>query len=219
MGLFDDFNVLVGRGMNTVDRKSQAFKLQAELNRIANEKEKAFADLGRAVYVREGMNSTYTEHVQAIANLDSQEANLQQQLAGLQRVNDNRQSRHACPVCGNLVSLDSPHCPICGDNLAALKSQFRRCPNCNSYFSADSFFCEQCGGRTIELEISASAPRRDTNVRDDSNVGQRSICPHCGGTIRSGTIFCGNCGQRIEGDIPMPQDTFIQQDDANTPQS
>ena len=228
MGLFDDMTAILGRGMDAADKKTQEIKLQSELNRMAASKEKALAELGRAVLTQEGADpsfvAAFADQVMAIGDLEAQEEGLKQQLEALRSsgtlVNGAAMQTasaivqgQACPACGTPVTLEAMFCPGCGDNLAALKAQYRRCPSCNVYYTADSSFCERCGSRTVELEVArvagpvsqpdyaavdeaASELQMDELLRGPFEAGA-AVCPNCGEAIKPGNTFCGNCGERL----------------------
>lgn len=216
MSFLDDMNVLIGGGMNAAARKTQSLRLQAELSKMFTAKEQALTSLGRAVYAGEEPDTKYAEQIRVIADLDAQIAALQQQYASLQSNANGMAQGPMCPRCGNPVSLDAPYCPRCGDNLAIIKSQYRKCPPCGLFYAADSMFCERCGGRTVELGVVAgrgvnttsrpvqpSAPNSalaNAGVNtDSSSVGaaQTGVCPHCGASVRQGAVHCGTCGNRL----------------------
>ena len=129
MGFFDDMSVLAGKGMNAVDRKTRSLKLQADLNRVSNEKKSALTELGRLVYAREGENEAilaiYGQQFQAIRDLELQEANLREQIAELQSNNNTApQAPPAqevfatyCSACGAGVPEGSLFCMACGARL------------------------------------------------------------------------------------------------------
>ena len=171
LGLFDDMTVLLGKGMDAADKKSQALKLQSELDRIIASKESVLADLGREVLAREGANpsfvSTHADKIKAIGDFEAQERELRSRIEALQGggalVSDAAMHAasavvqgNACPACGNPVALESMYCSRCGDNLAALKARFRMCPRCAVYYPASATFCEGCGGKTVRLQVAAA---------------------------------------------------------------
>lgn len=201
MGFMDDINVLMGQGINVANKKTQAMRLQADLKDASKQKDAALLELGRAVYMREAANPAYADQIRNIANLESQESALRQQIDALQGGGGKSISSQTCPACSAPVSLDMPFCPSCGDNLASLKAGFRRCPDCGRYYTTDFSFCEFCGKATVALEVSKTvAPSGGTasgmgSTRSAANaVG---ICPHCKEPVKAGSAFCGKCGKRI----------------------
>jgi hypothetical protein len=166
MGLFDDVTVILGRSMDSADRRNHESKLNAELNKKLSEKENLLAQLGRSVLQKEGNKkefiAEYASLIKAIGDLELYCKNLQQQIKELQRedvlVGDaslgiaNAVSNGCCcTVCGTAVSLESMFCPMCGDDLSTLKSRYRRCTSCGSYSPASASFCEKCGSPTAPL--------------------------------------------------------------------
>lgn len=168
MGVFDDMTALLGKGMNAADKKSQEYRLQNELGRIASLKEKALADLGRAVLLKEGSSSSfafdYADHIKVIGDLEAQESSIKKQIELLQKnetlvTDSTMQTANAavqgilCSACGSPVNLEVMYCQNCGDNLAELKSKYKKCATCNVFYPIDCVFCEKCGSKTVELEV------------------------------------------------------------------
>lgn len=177
MGLFDDMSVLLGRGMNAADRKTQSIKLQSELSRLEPMKESELAKLGRAVLTGEATNSgfiaKYSAHINAIGDIEARQEAVRQQIEALkdesnlvygtaaQTVNA-QPATYTCPACGASVTLDADYCSNCGDNLETLKAQHRQCPVCGTFYPADALFCENDGGRTEDLTV--APPRLKPSV-------------------------------------------------------
>lgn len=172
MGYFDGMKVMLGRGMDVADRKSQELRLQAELSKIDVSLGSAYAALGRVAY----SNPTITTLMQrecpdaygAVAALLQEEQDVRGRIEELQRqavstgAPSLSRTRHfRCAKCGAHVTLDLAYCPSCGDNLSELKGQYRTCPNCGTYHAADSVFCMQCGAKTVEVPV---APIQSLNV-------------------------------------------------------
>lgn len=195
MGIMDDMSTLIGRGMNAADKKTQTFRLQADLSQATAAKEQALANLGRAVYASGLSDPTYADQIREIAQLDAKEAALAQQVMALQGGAGGAMRSTLCPTCNNPVSLDSPRCPTCGDNLASLKAQYRMCPQCHSYYSADFAFCEMCGVQTVKLPIAALGESH--NNKHPGLPAQDSRCPVCHEMTKPGAVFCGACGTRL----------------------
>ena len=209
---------LLGKGMDAADKKTQELKLQSELNRLGTSKERALANLGRAVLMQEGSNptfvSTYADKVKVIGDLEAQEEDLRKRIESLQSSNtlvsgvamqaaNATVQGHACPSCGTPVALESMYCPACGDNLATLKAQFKRCPNCGIYYSADSAFCEKCGSRTEELEIAtaASIPTSD-GAEEGAVLSFNGLDPNASAATDDldDSKACPNCGASLKPD-------------------
>ena len=163
MGYFDDMKVMLGKGMNAADRKTQELRLQAELSRIGSSLESAYAALGKVVY----SHPTLATQIQgecpgefnAVTSLLKDDQNVRGRIEDLQRqavapAPAPRPVRQfLCTKCGTPVTLDLAYCPSCGDNLSELKTQYRMCPNCKTYHTSDSMFCMQCGSQTVEIPI------------------------------------------------------------------
>ena len=171
VGIFDDMTVLLGRGMDAADKRSQLIKIQSELNQIAKSKELALAELGRAVLEQEGSDklfvSKFAAQVKAVGDLEEREDLLRKRIEDLQtgktlvsgfamQTANAAVEGCACPSCGAMVTLDAMYCPSCGDNLATLKENYRICPRCNVYYHSDYAFCETCGSKTEALPLPQS---------------------------------------------------------------
>lgn len=220
MGFFDEMSMLVGRGMDAADRRSQTFRLQGDIDRVVAAKEKAFTELGRMVYAYEGADSVYGEQISAIASLEAEEDYLKQQVNAIQMQRfayepSGGTQWHVCPACGAQVSLDYVCCTECGDNLAELKSKYKRCPTCNVYYPANNAFCERCGGPTVTLEVmpnrnaepvpasaltdeASATGAGDLQTQDrQANQAAPTICSVCGAPLKPDALFCGTCGNKI----------------------
>ena len=218
--------------MDTAGKQGRKLKLQGELSQLGNRKNEALVTLARAVLVKEGSSADfrarYAAEVQAIADIEGQEASIKKQIEDLSREDEPLAplvQEHACPVCGNPVTLDARFCPACGDNLAALKAQFKVCPSCNVYYPADARFCEKCGAAVVELEVvekivmpqepalalpivfdepaddepaEPSAPAEPVPESvPEPPVPEPAVCASCGKPLKEGAHFCGSCGAAV----------------------
>lgn len=165
MGLLDDVTVIFGKGANTVDKKIQSARYQADLSKLSTDLEAAYSELGHAVLKGEGANKSflavYGTNVSRIKELEQQILATRKSIEELNKV-DQAQSNAlsasgvptgACPSCGAMVAVDAVRCQVCGDNLAALKHLYRRCPKCGKYYDAEAVFCIDDGERTEELSV------------------------------------------------------------------
>ena len=172
MGYFDNMRVMLGKGMNAADRKTQELRLQAELGRIDLSLESAYAALGKVAYSHPSLATQIRQECpgeyNAVTSLLQDEQSLRGRIEDLQR-----QAMTAVPVsgpmrqflcmkCGTPVTLDIAYCPTCGDNLSELKAQYRLCPNCNTYHTSDSMFCIQCGSQTVEVPVAQAIKNNAT---------------------------------------------------------
>lgn len=216
--------VLLGRGMDAADKKTQTIKLQAEMSHLGARKEKALAELGRALLMQEGGNpalmAAFPDQIRAIEDLETQEEALRQRIDALQnssvlsaiKTTNTVAQEYSCPACGSSVTLDTMFCPNCGDNLAVLKSQFRRCPNCDTYYPSDALFCEKCGSRTEDLVVAKTpgmpvvqeshvdaeaSPNAVDSVETSNAATDVQICQKCGAPIVANASFCGKCGSPL----------------------
>ena len=170
--------------MNVADKRTQILRLQAELGRIDQELELAFANFGRSVYAVSGYDSAFTsEHEVQIKTIEQQinrERAVKQQIEELQKslavpFESPVEERYRCLRCGHYVTLDSAYCESCGDNLAELKSKYRLCEICHRYYPADTNFCENCGTKTISIPIAAPIEAPNCQSHCNSAYGSDDI--------------------------------------------
>ena len=87
MGLLGDMTIMFGKGMNTVDKKTQAIRAQADLARVNQEIESAYTELGHIVLQGEAGNASfvhaYAAPVEKVRGLEEQAATLTQRIAEL----------------------------------------------------------------------------------------------------------------------------------------
>ena len=166
---------MLEHGVDVADKKTQIVSLQAELSRVDQALETAYANLGRSVYALYGSDSSLAaEHavqVKAIEEQLSRERELKQQIKELERqaaapYSSTGVPSFACPRCGNYVLLSDVYCSTCGDNLADLKTQYCVCSKCNKYYVAGTTFCEVCGRRTLVIPI--AQPLQNTQPAEPS---------------------------------------------------
>ena len=187
MGYFDEMKIMLGKGVNVADRKTQEIRLQAELSRIGSSLESAYSALGKVVY----SHPTLAGQVQrecpgeynGVSSLLKEAQSIREQIGELQRQaavaaapSFRQPARFFCANCGGSVSLDMAYCPFCGDNLSDLKSQYRKCPSCGTYYSTDVIFCVECGSKTVEVPV-ALAVRQNVEEEDPCDATQEMELP------------------------------------------
>lgn len=180
MGLLDDMTIMFGKGMNTVDKKTQTIRAQADLARVNQEIESAYAELGRIVLQGEEGNASfvhaYAAPVEKVRGLEEQTAALTQRIAelsvreeavpvapvqaaaGVAAPAQPSVPMEACPSCGQLMPISTPFCSSCGGSLASVRERYTQCPSCHEYYSADTVFCMACGSKVEPLVAPAAAP-------------------------------------------------------------
>lgn len=225
MGYFDGMKVMLGRGMNAADRKSQELRLQAELSKIDASFESAYAALGKASYSHPNLSSLlqreYPDEYNAVSALLQQEQDLRGRIEELQRramviaPSSLSQTQHfRCAKCGAHVTLDLAYCPSCGDNLSELKSQFRICPNCGTYHPADSVFCMHCGTKTIEIPV-ASVLQHSNAEGSSTDGGALDAGPYIRDVSQMTVAPAGNANAEV---VVMPfQDVAPTSDNPTCP--
>ncbi|UCE91175.1 MAG: zinc ribbon domain-containing protein [Methanobacteriota archaeon] len=99
----------------------------------------------------------------------------------------------ACPVCGELVSLEVPSCPKCGaifeeeeDAQPYQEDEGAECPICGRIVSLAVSSCPYCEAEFDEEEVVAVS-------EDDS-----AACPVCGKMVSLTVSSCPNCGAEFE---------------------
>lgn len=183
MAFFDDVSVLVGKGMNSVDKKAQTIKLQANLSTVNDSLKKAYIEFGQTVYANEHTNSyfvsSYSAQIDRISDLESKAAEIRKQIDEINKAQSVLSNPAAvgagqlgvptghCADCGCQVSISYQRCPQCGNNLADLKSRYVWCPSCGTYYpAADEIrFCMNCGHLTEPVPVAEplTAPGQATS--------------------------------------------------------
>lgn len=171
MAFFDDVSVLVGKGMNSVDKKAQTIKLQANLSTVNDSLKKAYIEFGQAVYANERSNSyfasSYSAQIDRISDLEGKAAEIHRQIDEINRAQSVPPSPAPvgsgqsgvptghCANCGCQVSISYQRCPQCGNNLADLKSRYVWCPSCGAYYPVEDEirFCMNCGHPTEPVPV------------------------------------------------------------------
>ncbi len=185
-----------GQLLNRFDDKKDELKIRGDLSRLADEKERALAELGRMVMIREGGSpetSPYREGIAAVQAVEERERAKQDELQRLLNANAAPQAqpgggapRVTCPSCGTVVAVSAVCCPSCGDTLAEPKSQYKQCATCGTYYPADHRFCINDGSELVELTVVQPA--------DPAPAPEARACPSCGASVGAGDRFCGSCG-------------------------
>ena len=201
MGLLDNMTDMVSRGMDYADRRSQIMHCQSQLTALDRQKTQLLADLGKAVLLGEGEKpefaQAYGDRIGAIAQVESQEGAVRQQLEDLRRAETlvtpqtYRNVLLSCAGCGAAVSAGASFCPSCGTGMEATRQQYRQCPSCGAYYGTDTAFCERCGTAVV---TPSSAGGQDRPASDAAAQPEPPACPRCGTPARAGASFCGECG-------------------------
>lgn len=217
MGLKDDFAVLFGSGLDMAGKQAEKIRLQAELAKTKSAIDTAYASLGRTIVQGESRNEVflraYGTQINSVRELERRAADM------LMRINELSQAEPAsdtgaslsgqmpvgsCPACGTKVTVDAVACPVCGNDLAALKAKYSRCPSCGAYYEAGTKFCIVCGSRTGSVPVAAQksrttleAPDTVERVPETLKAPANPVCPGCGSVVSESDVFCGSCGARI----------------------
>lgn len=100
----------------------------------------------------------------------------------------------ACPVCGEMVSLDVPSCPKCGaifeeeeDAQVGYEDEGADCPVCGRVVSLEVSRCPHCQAEFEEHEEAEAASEEDS-----------AACPVCGRMVSLMVSACPNCGAEFE---------------------
>lgn len=146
--------------------------MRGELSRLAKEKERLFAELGRSVMSWEQnlpRNFPFADNIAAIKSIEAQEAERQQELARIQQASYSAQQLStpvqasstpmvSCPSCQAQVPITAAHCPSCGCDLSAARQQYKRCAKCGTYYPADNRFCINDGCELEDIPNPKPAP-------------------------------------------------------------
>lgn len=100
----------------------------------------------------------------------------------------------ACPVCGEMVSLDVPSCPKCGavfeeeeDAQVGHEDEGAECPVCGRIVSLEVSYCPHCQAEFEEHEDAEAVSEEDS-----------AACPVCGKMVSLMVSACPNCGAEFE---------------------
>ncbi|HIH01647.1 TPA: hypothetical protein HA259_06200 [Thermoplasmata archaeon] len=100
----------------------------------------------------------------------------------------------ACPVCGEMVSLEVPSCPRCGaifeeeeDTQPYYEDEGAECPVCGKIVSLEVSYCPHCQAEFEEHEEAEAVSEEDA-----------AACPVCGKMVSLTVSACPNCGAEFE---------------------
>lgn len=174
MGLLDDIQSSLSKGVVATERAATTVKLKVQLSDFARRRQDLTAQLGASLYeatkdnpeLRVGREALYD----AIASLDSQRASVQAQIDELERQ----------------------------AQLEAQASMTLTCPFCGTQLKREDHFCIGCG--TSMAEITAALVPSATPVSPSptsTDTAETAVCPNCHAPVQAGDAFCMSCGSPI----------------------
>lgn len=213
MAFSDEVGKLFGKGMHTVDKKTQTIKARVNLSTVNDSLEHAYLEFGKLVYASERGNQhfldTYSGQMNKISALENQAADIRAHIDELNSVDrlvigrndaDAVQSpvpQECCPRCGCQVSVDYQYCPQCGDNLQDIKAKYVYCPSCGTYYPIEDevHFCIDCGSPTESVPVSPSLPSQpvpESVLENEAGVSQDST------SSKADFLLVPMCEERFE---------------------
>ncbi len=187
MKIIDDVSVLIGKGMSAADKRTQIWRLQAELSQTTKKKNELFKELGLTFFQKESENaepaSEYSELFDQITELEKKESDINDQIEKVKNAEpakDKDADQEAasadeignllitCSSCGSQVDIGSAFCPTCGNDLSSDKADFKKCPKCNIYYAEDVAFCGQCGTRLEDISVVADSDATEASDAEES---------------------------------------------------
>lgn len=169
MGLLDDVQSTINRGVAATGRTARVVKLKSQMTDSLKRRQNLAAQLGASLYdatkdndeFRAGREGLYD----GIAAIDAEREQLQAEIDMLER-----QAAEEAQAAQSLV------CPFCGTRVGA----------------AD-LFCSGCGKPMAEIQAAlAQAPQPVAPVATGGPT-----CPQCGAAVAEGDAFCMNCGAKL----------------------
>lgn len=177
MGLLDDIQISLNKGVAATERAATAVRLRAQLSDAVRRRQELVAQLGASLYdatkedpeLRAGREPLYDE----IAAIDRERADIQSKIEEIER-HARAESTSAAPIT----------CPFCGTHLRG-----------------EDHFCMGCGKPMPEI-AAAIAPltpsRTVTEAADGTAPGKATaVCPRCQNAVRPGDSFCMSCGNPL----------------------
>ena len=170
MGLFDDVQASLNRGVAATGRTARTVKLKAQMSDALKRRQGLAAQLGASLYeatkdnaeLREGREGLFD----GIAAIDEERARLQAEI-------DQLEAESAAQ---------------------AQAAQTLTCPFCGTRVSATDLFCSGCGKPMAEIQA-ALAPADAPAPAAPAASG--STCPSCGAAVNAGDTFCMSCGAKL----------------------
>lgn len=170
MGLLDDVQSTINRGVAATGRTARMAKLRSQMGEAMKRRQNLAAQLGASLYeetkdnpdFRKGREGLYGD----IASIDAERDALQAEIDELER-----------QAAEEAQAAQSLNCPFCGTRMAA----------------ADRF-CSGCGKPMEEVQSAlAAAARPAAPVAADGPT-----CPQCGSPVAVGDAFCMHCGTKLD---------------------
>lgn len=168
MGLLDDVQSTINRGVAATGRTARVAKLRAQMSEAMKRRQALAAQLGASLYeetkdnpeFRSGREGLYDD----IAAIDAERASLQGEIDELE-----------CQAAEEAQAAQSVTCPFCGTRMAATDR-----------------FCSGCGKSMVDVQAALVQTQSTAPVA----AGGR-VCPQCGFAVGDDDAFCMNCGAKL----------------------
>ena len=188
MGLLEDANDLINRGVASAGRGTKAIALKAQISELDKRGIELYAQLGRvgfdALKDDDAFCSSQSALFSAIADHEQQRAALAAELEQVRALGEMAAASAASttgagsgPMEDAAVACEASGSAVCGDTVA--------CPQCHGVNKQTAAFCIHCGTRLPD------------NLGDSAESAP--TCVRCGAELRNGASFCVVCGAAIEG--------------------
>lgn len=195
---------------------------QSELEKLADRKSQALADLGAVVAEREKNNQSfwndYPQQAAALADVDQLTKTFEERIAkaeGVIKQDENRQRGERIQnspwskvcACGASCPELAKFCPSCGAKFLVIDNplndspdsngvpplvETRRCPKCGKIYSSEFGFCESCGSI---LEVCAvNNPLNEMEIVDQCEELSSLQQDLRQETVIDENIVCPQCG-------------------------
>lgn len=177
MGLFDDIQSSLNRGVAGANRGVETLRLKTQLSDALKRRQQLTAQLGASLYDATKDNPTFRMDREALYD-------------GIAQIDVEREEIQA--------RLDEIDLQAAQAAEAAHASATLECPFCHARISAGDMFCSACGKPMAEIQNELAA---QGHVGDEhNNEGPQSggpVCPSCGAPVNEGDAFCMSCGTKL----------------------
>lgn len=187
MGLLEDANDLINRGVASAGRGTKAITLKAQISELDKRGIELYAQLGRAGFeVLKGddaFSGSQSALFSAIADHERQRAALAAELEQVRALGETAVTP-AVSTMGVSSGPTGSTAVACEASGSAVRGATVACPQCNGANKRTAAFCIHCG----------------TRLPDDLGDSAEPVptCARCGAELRSGASFCVACGAAIE---------------------
>ncbi|MCL1879575.1 MAG: zinc ribbon domain-containing protein [Actinomycetia bacterium] len=172
MGILDNIQSGLNRGVDSAGRATRKIQLNARLKEVDRRRDELLAQLGASLF-QEARNTPalYDPRESLFRSIDEQDSERNTLLAEIDSIDKQTQASTmaktmtTCPSCGKSVSVGDAFCTGCGfklDDGSADSSDSaapqRFCISCGTPMVPDMKFCMNCGTQQPEEVCAVTAP-------------------------------------------------------------